>query len=177
MTDEYIPTPTVSKGGLIAKSILMIVLGILMTVFTFTSIVASTIIISVLLIFCGVVLICSGGTFLGLIKRTWWLIVLGIIAVIFGVVSIINPIFGAEVIMYIIAASALIGGVTDLIMGVTGAVNGISRVFAVITGILGVALGVMFIVLPVLSAFTLVWIAGIFLIAFGVIALIQAFVA
>ncbi|MDO5844642.1 MAG: DUF308 domain-containing protein [Methanocorpusculum sp.] len=173
MTDEVVVVP-VSKGGLIIKSLLMIVLGILMLVFTFASIVVGNAIFAVLLIFMGIALIASGSTFFGQIKRTWWVVVLGIIAVIIGIVALIWPVIGIEILVYIIAISSFISGVTDLYLGIMGKNGAVNRVLIIISGLLGIALGVVFLLMPLFSAGVIVQVAGIFLLAFGIVAFIEA---
>ena len=164
-------------GSLLAKGILMIILGILMMVFTLASLFASEILLAILLIFVGITLLTSGTTFFGQPKRTWWVVVLGILVILFGILTLINPGIMLVYAMYVLAAAALIGGVTDLALALMGQTAQMNRGPVAVSGILGIILGVLFLINPVIAAFTIVQIAGIFFFAFGIIAIIEAFMA
>ena len=122
----------------------------------------------------GIALIASGSTFFGQLQRTWWVVVLGILAIILGIISLISPIIGVEILVYIIAICSFIGGVTDLYLGIMGRNGAVNRALVIISGILGIILGVVFHLLPLFSAGVIVQVAGIFLIAFGIVAFIEA---
>ncbi len=164
-------------GSLLAKGILMIILGILMMVFTLASLFASDILLAILLIFLGIALLTTGATFFGQPKRTWWVVVLGILVILFGVLTLIFPVIMLVYAMYVLAAAALIGGLTDLAFAFMGKSAQVSRGLLALSGILGIILGVLFLINPVISAFTIIQLAGIFFLAFGIIAIIEAFMS
>ncbi len=164
-------------GSLLAKGILMIILGILMMVFTLASLFTFDILLAILLIFVGITLLTAGTTFFGEVKRTWWVILLGILVIIFGILALIFPVIMLVYAMYVLAAAALIGGVTDLALALMGTSAQVNRGLLAVSGILGIILGVLFLIKPVILAFEFVEIAGIFFFAFGIVAIIEAFMA
>ena len=169
---------TAHNGGgmlnsLLLKGILMIILGILMLAFTFSAIIAIDYLFGILLIVLGIQLLASGTTFFGEYKRTWWVILLGILAILGGILAFIFPALMTLYIIYLIAINAMISGFTDLGIAITNNTNGVNRVLVAITGILGVILGVMFIVMPGVGAVVLVQVSGIFLLVFGILAIVQ----
>jgi len=155
----------------------MIILGILMLVFTLASLFASEIILAILLIFVGITLLSAGSTFFGQPTCTWWVFLLGILVIIFGILTLIFPAIMLVYAMYVLAAAALIGGLTDLALALMGKSGQVNRGLVAVSGILGIILGVLFLINPVISAFTIVQIAGIFFFAFGIIAIIEAFMS
>jgi len=175
MTQNSCPACGNPFGSLLAKGILMIILGILMMVFTFAAVIVGETLLVVFLIFIGIALLTSGTTFFGEVKRTWWVIVLGILAILLGIMMIIFPGMMLVYTMYFIAAAALVGGVTDLALAIMGKSGQINRVLVAISGILGIALGIIFMLKPLLSALTLAQVGGIFFFAFGLVAIIEAF--
>ena len=177
MTEKSCPFCGNPFGSLLAKGILLIILGLLMMVFTLASLFASEILLAFLLIFVGVTLLTSGTTFFGEGKRTWWVILLGILVIIFGFMTLVLPGIMLVYAMYVLAAAALIGGVTDLALALMGKTSNINRVLVAISGVLGIILGVLFLLNPVVMAFTIVQVAGIFFLVFGIIAIIEAFMA
>lgn len=179
MSENSIETAVTKSifGGLLAKGLIMILIGVLFTVFTNVSGFAVEILTAILLLLIGIALTTSGATFFGFAKRTWWVIILGIALIILSIIMIFYPLFGMEIAVYLIAAAAFIGGLTDLYMGIFGknfGISGAEKAFVILSGILGIALGVVFIIVPLMSAFTLVWAAGLFLIAFGVLSIAEA---
>ncbi|MFA7024204.1 HdeD family acid-resistance protein [Methanocorpusculum bavaricum] len=177
MTENSCPMCASTFGSLLAKGILMIILGILMMVFTLASLFASEILLAILLIFVGITLLTAGTTFFGEAKRTWWVVVLGVLVILFGILTLINPGIMLVYAMYVLAAAALIGGVTDLAVALMGKSAQFNRGLLAVSGILGIILGVLFLINPVISAFTIIEIAGIFFFAFGIVAIIEAFMA
>src|SRR5574344_652431 len=91
MTENSCPMCASTFGSLLAKGILMIILGILMMVFTLASLFASEILLAILLIFVGITLLTAGTTFFGEAKRTWWVVVLGVLVILFGILTLIFP--------------------------------------------------------------------------------------
>ena len=177
MTENSCPTCSNTFGSLLAKGVLLIILGILMMVFTLASLFAGEILLAVLLIFVGITLLTAGTTFLGEVKRTWWVVVLGILVILFGVLTLIFPGIMLVYAMYVLAAAALIGGVTDLAVALMGNSAQFNRGLLAVSGILGIILGVLFLINPVITASTIIEIAGIFFFAFGIVAIIEAFMA
>ncbi len=164
-------------GSLLAKGILMIILGILMMVFTLASLFVSEILLAILLMFVGITLLTAGTTLFGEAKRTWWVVVLGILVILFGILALIFPGIMIVYAMYVLAAAALIGGLTDLALAIMGKSAQVNRGLLAVSGILGIILGILFLINPVISVFTIIEIAGIFFFAFGIIAIIEAFMA
>ncbi len=163
-------------GSLIVKGILMLILGILMMAFTFASIFVGETLAAVFLLLLGIALMTSGTTFFGEAKRTWWTIILGILVVILGICALIFPAVFALYLIYFIAAAALIGGITDLGLAIMGKSGSVNRGLMAVNGVLGIVLGVLFLLQPLMAAITIVQVGGIFLAAFGIMAIIEAFV-
>ena len=69
----------------------MIILGVIMLVFTFSSILALDYLFGIVLIVLGIQLLTSGSTFLGEYKRTWWVILLGLLAIIIVIFAFVFP--------------------------------------------------------------------------------------
>jgi uncharacterized membrane protein HdeD (DUF308 family) len=153
----------------------MIILGIIMLRFTFSSILAVELLLGLVLILLGIQMLTSGSTLLGEYRKTWWVIILGVLMIILGILAFIFPVIMLVYIMYLIAFTTLISGFTDLALAVMNKCGETNRVLIAITGILGVLLGILFLWNPFESAFVLAQVTGIFLLAFGLIAAVEAF--
>lgn len=163
--------------SLLLKGILMIILGIIMLAFTFSSILAIDYLFGIVLIVLGIQLLTSGSTFLGEYKRTWWVIILGILAIIIGVLAFVFPAVMTLYIVYLIALTSLISGFTDLALAISDKCGLANRALVAISGVLGVILGILFILSPFVGAFVIVQVTGIFLLAFGLLAIVEGFLA
>lgn len=175
MTETESPIGGDIFKSLSLKGILMIILGVIMMIFTFSSILAIDYLFGIVLIILGIQLLTSGSTFLGEYKRTWWVILLGILAIIFGIVAFVFPAMMTLHIVYMIAITSLISGFTDLALAISDKCGVANRALVAISGILGVILGILFIISPFVGAYVIVQVTGIFLLAFGILAIAEGF--
>lgn len=177
MTETTLPVCGDLFKSLLLKGILMILLGVIMLAFTFSSILAIDYLFGIVLIVLGIQLLTSGSTFLGEYKHTWWVILLGILAIIFGILAFIFPAMMTLYIVYLIAITAFISGFTDLALAITNKTGPAHRVLVAISGVLGIVLGILFIVMPYTGAVVLVQVTCIFLLVFGILAIAEGFMA
>ena len=78
-------------------------------------------------------------------------------------------------IVYMIAITSLISGFTDLALAISDKCGVANRALVAISGILGVILGILFIISPFVGAYVIVQVTGIFLLAFGILAIAEGF--
>ena len=174
MTETTV-TPNIAFGALIGKGVLLIILGVLIGVFTLASTFVAVTMLSILLIFLGVALLC-GGTSFG--KSGVVAVVLGILVIILGIITLVNPAAFEVFLVYFIAAVTVINGIFSLVTGIMGAGTG-NRVMNIIAGILGIAVGIAifalsFTLTPVVMGVVIMYVIGIFLIIVGILSIIQA---
>ncbi|HJK78958.1 MAG TPA: DUF308 domain-containing protein [Methanocorpusculum sp.] len=175
MTETESPIGGDIFKSLLLKGILMIILGVIMMIFTFGSILAIDYLFGIVLIILGIQLLTSGSTFLGEYKRTWWVILLGILAIIFGIVAFVFPTMMTLYIVFMIAITSLISGFTDLALAISDKCGVANRALVAISGVLGIILGILFIISPLVGAYVIVQVTGIFLLAFGILAIAEGF--
>ncbi|MDU9376390.1 hypothetical protein McpSp1_10040 [Methanocorpusculaceae archaeon Sp1] len=177
MTETSAPIGGDIFKSLLLKGILMIILGIIMLIFTFGSILAIELLFGIVLIILGIQLLTSGSTFLGEYKRTWWVILLGILAIIAGILAFVFPAMMTLYIVYLIAITVLISGFTDIAIAIANKTGEANRILVAISGVLGVILGILFIFMPFTGAIVLVQVTAIFLLVFGILAIVEGFMA
>ena len=175
MTETESPIGGDIFKSLFLKGILMIILGVIMMIFTFSSILAIDYLFGIVLIILGIQLLTSGSTFLGEYKRTWWVILLGILAIIFGIVAFVFPAMMTLYIVYLIAITSFISGFTDLALAISDKCGLANCALVTLSGVLGVILGILFIISPFVGAYVIVQVTGIFLLAFGILAIAEGF--
>jgi uncharacterized membrane protein HdeD (DUF308 family) len=100
----------------------------------------------------------------------WLLVVTGILGILLGIFALLTPLIVTITLVLLIAAWALVTGASELGLAVTNKALK-HRVLLSISGLCGIALSVILILMPVLGAFTLVLVLGIYLLIFGLISI------
>lgn len=158
--------------AILALGVLSIILGI---TFAFSSS-ASTLAIGILF---GIYLLISGAFqviagILGETQHRVLTVISGAISIILGVTCFRDDVINSVVILGIwIGISWIFSGVTSIVVAATDRLHP-SRVWAVLLGIISVAGGAVLITYP-FAVETVVWVAGIWAIAIGVVQVISAF--
>jgi uncharacterized membrane protein HdeD (DUF308 family) len=107
-------------------------------------------------------------------QTNWWMLLLsGIAGVILGILVFIWPGITSLVLLYLIAAWAIITGIIELVAAFT---TGMGWVLA-LAGALSILLGIVLLARPVAGILSLVWLIGIYAIIWGVLQIVRAFQA
>jgi len=108
--------------------------------------------------------------------RQWWVVLLGGIAgIIAGVLTFVWPAITALVLLYLIAAWAIVTGILEIAAAFSRRLPIAHEWTLVLAGILSVLFGVLLAILPGVGLLSLVWLIGIYALAFGVVLIIRAF--
>jgi uncharacterized membrane protein HdeD (DUF308 family) len=108
------------------------------------------------------------------LARNWWLILLrGICAVIFGVLTFAWPGVTLAVLVLFYGAFALVDGVLSLIAAVTGGTPA-PRWWLAVVGLAGLAAGIVTLIMPGVTALVLLFFIAFWAIAIGVMQVIGA---
>jgi uncharacterized membrane protein HdeD (DUF308 family) len=100
----------------------------------------------------------------------WLLVTTGVLSILVGIFALVTPLIVALALTLFIAAWALITGVTDLGLAVSHR-KAHHRVLLALSGIAGVLVAIILVITPVLGAYTLVWVLGIYAIAAGFVSI------
>jgi uncharacterized membrane protein HdeD (DUF308 family) len=166
-----------SRGAYLALSIvtglLMIVLGGLFLARPGLSLASIILLVGIFSIVYGVFIAVAG--LAGRSESRGWAIAVGVLAVIMGVVVLAWPAATSLAVLYVIAFWAIITGVADIAGAFMKGHTGGQRVWLLIVGLLGIAIGVVFLVNPGRGILALLWLAGVYLVALGVLRIIAGF--
>jgi uncharacterized membrane protein HdeD (DUF308 family) len=157
----------------IITGLLMIVLGAIFLTRPGLSLASVILLVGIFAIAYGVVLAVSG--IAGRTESRGWAIAVGVLAVIMGIVTLAWPAATGLAVLYIIAAWAIVSGITDVAGAFMGGISGGRRVWLVILGLLSIGVGIYFFVHPVTGVLALLWVVGIYLIALGIFRIITGF--
>ena len=106
----------------------------------------------------------------------WWAVLLeGVAGVVIGLLTFFWPNITALVLLYFIAAWALITGIFEIVAAIQ-----LRRVITgewmlILGGLLSILFGVLLFVFPVAGAVSVVWLIGIYAVVFGISEIIFAF--
>jgi uncharacterized membrane protein HdeD (DUF308 family) len=106
----------------------------------------------------------------------WLLLIEGVAGILAGIIAFVLPGLTAILLLYLIAAWAIITGISEIATAIRLR-NEIRGEWAVIAGgVLSVIFGVLLAVIgPVAGLFSLIWLIGIYAVAFGIVLLIAGF--
>lgn len=157
--------------------------GLALLVFGILAIVWPGITISVLVIMFGAIALVDGVfTAAGAVASRenqalrWFLLVSGVVSIIIGALILIWPGITAKVVLYVIAAFAVIAGVTKILAATFWPQERrTDRLALILSGLVSLTFGVLIFAWPAAGALAIVWLIGLWAIIFGVGAMILGF--
>lgn len=106
----------------------------------------------------------------------WWALVLvGLMGIAAGILTFTWPGITALVLLYLIAAWAIISGIFEIIAAIKLRKEIDGELWLALTGILSIIFGVMLMARPGVGAIAVVWLIGIYAIFFGIFHIALAF--
>jgi uncharacterized membrane protein HdeD (DUF308 family) len=108
-------------------------------------------------------------------KRKWWeKVVIGVVAIIFGIVAFAYPGMTLYTITILFGAFAMVIGLTSMLSGILGKDLGKARTVFIIQGILGIIIGLVVMTWPGLSLLFVAYLIGFWAIMYGVFEIVAA---
>jgi uncharacterized membrane protein HdeD (DUF308 family) len=108
--------------------------------------------------------------------RPWWALVLvGLLGIAAGILTFIWPGITALVLLYLIAAWAIVSGIFEIIAAIKLRKEIEGELWLALTGILSVIFGTVLIIRPGAGAIAVVWLIGLYALFFGIFLLALAF--
>ena len=157
----------------VISGLLLVVLGVLFLTNPKLTLASVILLVGTFAIVYGLALAVSG--LMGREESRGWAVAAGLLAVIMGIVILVWPAATGLMVLYIVAAWAVITGVTDIAAAFMSALSGGRRVWLLLIGLLGIAVGVVFFVHPLTGILALLWLVGVYLVALGVLRIIAGF--
>ncbi len=109
-------------------------------------------------------------------KERWWaMVAVGLIGVVAGVATFVWPGITGMILLYVIAASAIVQGIFQIVAGIQLRKEIEGEIFLILGGLAAIAFGFLLIARPGTGALSVIWLIGSFAIALGVLALVVAF--
>lgn len=110
-------------------------------------------------------------------NRHWWVLLLeGVVGIIAGILTFIWPGITSLVLLYMVAAWAILTGIFEIISAIRLREEIEGELWLGLSGLASLVFGVLLVVIPAPAGLlTLVWLVGIYALVFGVIMIILAF--
>lgn len=121
----------------------------------------------------GVVAVLAG--FTGRESIRWWLVIWGLVAVAAGVIVFVWPGISALVLVYVVAAWAIVTGATEIAAAITWRREIDNEWVLIVAGVLSILVGGILAIQPGSGALALVWLIGAHAVVLGVLLVIVGF--
>jgi uncharacterized membrane protein HdeD (DUF308 family) len=106
---------------------------------------------------------------------TWWLILVGILGIVAGLVTFFLPGISAVVLILVIGAWAVVCGIFEIIGAIQLRKEIDNEWLLILSGIVSVLFGLGVLIFPGAGALALIWLIATFAIAFGILWIVLAF--
>ncbi len=109
------------------------------------------------------------------LSRWGWVLAEGILSVVAGVIAAVYPGLTALVLLYVVAAWAILTGITEIVAAFSIREQA-SREWALgAAGVLSIVFGIILFISPGAGLLALLWVVGLYAILFGILFLVRAF--
>ena len=108
-------------------------------------------------------------------KPMWQVVLIGVIGIAAGIFTFVQPAFTAVALLLLIAAWAIVNGVFEIAAAIRLRKEIENEWLLILSGVLSVVFGVYMVVNPGAGAMAVLWLIGVFAIAYGVLLVILSF--
>lgn len=176
MHQVYSQQVTSPNWGMLAlRGLLAIVFGLIALFLPGIALLAFIAVFAAYAIIDGIIAVTAAIRGRGTLPRWGWVLFEGIVSIAAGVLAIFYPGITALVLLYIVAAWAILTGVLEIIAAITLREQISYEWMLAIAGVLSIVFGVVLFISPGTGLLSLLWIVGIYSIIFGALYVIRAF--
>lgn len=157
------------------RGLLAIIFGILALIWPGVTLITLIILFGAYALVDGIFAVFTGLTSRGRDDRWWVLLLEGIAGIIFGLLTFFWPNITALVLLYFIAAWAVVTGLLEIIAAIQYRNEISGEGWLILGGIASILFGVILFFFPGAGALGLIWLIGVYAIAFGIFLIVFAF--
>lgn len=159
----------------LVRGILAIILGVIALLSPSGAYLSLVLIIGIYALVSGVVAIISALTSKAKSENWWWIIFVGIIGILFGAFTLLQPAAMSAIWLLLIAAWAILTGILEIITGIRLRKFIKGEFWLILGGAVSVLFGIFLFVNPTSGAFAIGFIVGVFAILIGILYILLAF--
>ncbi|MFI6479158.1 HdeD family acid-resistance protein [Nonomuraea sp. NPDC050663] len=104
-----------------------------------------------------------------------WLIFIGIVGIIAGIIAFVRPGLAGLTLLYIIAFWAIFAGITGIVAGIRMRKVITNEWMFIVSGALTLLFGILLVIWPLSGALSLVWLLGLLSLIYGIVLVILSF--
>jgi uncharacterized membrane protein HdeD (DUF308 family) len=157
------------------RGLLAIIFGVLALIWPGATLLTLVLLFGAYTLVDGIFAVIAGIRSYGSNERWWAVLLEGLAGILIGLLTFFWPGVTAFVLLYFIAAWAIVTGILEIIAAIRLREVITGEGWMILSGILSVLFGVLLFVFPSAGALSLVWLIGAYAIVFGVVLLILAF--
>ncbi len=157
------------------RGVAAVIFGILALIWPGQTLLALVLVFGAYALVDGIFAVFAGITFRRYFERWWAVLLEGVAGIAIGLVTFFWPNITALVLLYFIAAWALITGIFEIVTAIQFRRVITGEWALILSGLLSMIFGVLLFVFPSAGAVSLVWLIGIYAILFGITLIILAF--
>jgi uncharacterized membrane protein HdeD (DUF308 family) len=149
------------------RGILALIFGVIALFFPRAAFLSLVIIFGAFALVDGVFALISAFTSKAKSENWWWLILEGIVGILIGLFTLVQPVAMGEAWLILIGAWAIVTGIFEIITAIRIRKLIKGELWLIIGGLISVAFGVLVLIYPMSGAFAVGFIIGIYAIVFG----------
>ncbi len=157
------------------RGVLAIIFGLIALFFPGIAFLAFLYIFAAYAIIDGIVAVIVSIGERGSMGRWVWVLVEGILSVVAGIVAIVFPGLTALVLLYVVAAWAILTGITEIVAAFTIPGPATQEWALGLAGLISVVFGILLFIRPGAGLLTILWLVGVYAIVFGILFIVRAF--
>ena len=111
----------------------------------------------------------------GSLSRWGWVLAEGILSVVAGIFAAVYPGLTALVLLYVVAAWAVLTGITEIVAAFMMREHVAREWILGLAGLLSIVFGIILFIRPGAGLLTILWLVGVYAIIFGILFIVRAF--
>lgn len=157
------------------RGIVALIFGVIAIFYPVSAFEAFVLIFGLFALVDGVVAIVSAFTSNAKSENWWWIIIGGVLGVVIGILTIVQPASMATALLLLIAAWSIVRGVTEIVTAIRIRKLIEGELWMILSGVLSVLFGVLVAMNPFSGAFAIGLIVGIYAVFFGIMLIALSF--
>lgn len=157
------------------RGVLAVIFGLLALIWPGQTLLALVLLFGAYALVDGIFSVVAGIAFRRYFERWWAVLLEGIVGIIVGLLAFFWPNITALVLLYLIAAWALITGIFEIVAAIQFRRVITGEWTMILSGLLSIIFGILLFVFPASGAVSVIWVIGIYAIVFGISEIMFAF--
>jgi uncharacterized membrane protein HdeD (DUF308 family) len=168
-------TPAASKWALVARGLLAILFGFLVWVWPGLTLLVFTFMFGIFAIAGGIFALLSAVRAAEQNERWWMLALAGVVGIIVGALTFVWPGRTAIIVLYLIAAWAIVTGILEIAAAFRTRQAATSEWLLILGGVLSIIFGALLLAFPGVGLLSLLWLVGLWAVVYGITEIVYAF--